>query len=325
MTLRLRLTALLLATGVSLSAQAGDFDQRPGYDAFRAKALAQGLSADALDSAMRDARYLPRIIEIMNRPGESKPWYAYQDQFMQPYTIDKGAAFARQYADVLRRAEQEYGVPRNIILGILGVETGYGRNRGSFRSLDALATLGFGHARRADYFQNELIALIKLGRQQGMDPISYKSSYAGALGWPQFMPSNVNKFGVDYDRNGRVDLIDSPIDAIGSIANYLNKHGWQRGQGIAYPATFTGTDDSLVVAKDISIPTTAGQLMRNGLRSNVPVPASQSANGIRLEGENGMEYWLTLPNFQVITTYNKSRMYAMAVWQLGDAVVANAY
>lgn len=318
------LASLILSLSVSAHAE-GDFDTLPGFAAFRAKALNEGVSETVFNSAMKDARYQQRILDIMSRPGESKPWYEYREQFMQPYTIDKGVSFVRQYGDALQRAERQYGVPRGIIIGILGVETGFGRNRGSFRSLDALATLGFGMARRADYFQGELIALMKLAQLQGRDPISYKASYAGALGWPQFMPSNVTKYGVDYDGSGRIDLVESPVDAIGSIANYLAQHGWRKGEGIAYPATFTGSDDTLVVAADLTKPSTVGILQQNGLRSSIRLAGNQPASGIRLQGEQGNEYWLTLPNFQVITTYNKSRMYAMSVWQLGDAILASAY
>ena len=197
--------------------QANDFASNPEYNNFKAKTMqTYGLSSEQIDWAMNGSRNLPNIISIMERPGESKPWYQYKTNFLAEGTIQRGVRFKQQYADTLNRAEQQFGVPQAIILGILGVETGYGSNKGSFITRDALATLGFGYPRRAQYFQDELGALIAWSYKDGVPTNSIVGSYAGAVGYPQFMPSNVSKFGVDYDGNGHVDLRNSAVDAIGS-------------------------------------------------------------------------------------------------------------
>jgi membrane-bound lytic murein transglycosylase B len=238
-----QLSIALTAFGLSSLSLANDFQYHPSYAAFKQNAMqSYGLSAQQVDSAMSGTRNLPNIINIMNRPGESKPWYSYKTNFLAESTIQRGVRFKQQYAETLNRAEQQFGVPQAIILGILGVETGFGSNKGSFVTRDALATLGFGYERRAQYFQDELAALIAWSYRDGVATSSVVGSYAGAVGYPQFMPSNIPKFGVDYDGNGHIDLRNSAVDAIGSIANYLAQHGWQRNQPIAFPARYTGSN-----------------------------------------------------------------------------------
>ena len=244
------------ALSITSFCQANDFANDPQYNNFKTKTMqTYGLSSDQVDWAMNGSRNLPNIINIMNRPGESKPWYQYKTNFLAEGTIQRGVRFKNQYADTLNRAEQQYGVPQAIILGILGVETGYGANKGSFVTRDALATLGFGYERRAQYFQDELSALIAWSYKDGIPTSSVVGSYAGAVGYPQFMPSNIPKFGVDYDGNGHIDLRNSAVDAIGSIANYLAQHGWQRNQPIAFAARYTGNNPDSVIAKDLTLPT----------------------------------------------------------------------
>ncbi|KAA8735117.1 lytic murein transglycosylase B [Acinetobacter qingfengensis] len=285
-----------------------------------------GLTAQQIDSAMSGAKNLPRILDLMDRPGENKPWYEYRKNFLTEGTIQRGVRFKNQYSDTLRRAEQIYGVPQSIILGILGVETGYGANKGSIVTRDALATLGFGYPRRAAYFQDELAALIAWSYQDGRTASSVKGSYAGAIGYPQFMPSNINRFGVDFDGNGHIDLINSPVDAIGSIANYLAKNGWQRGQPVGYRAYYSGNNLDAVIAKPFQLQVTKpyGYMQQQGfkvLNTNIKIDALDMVNGIQLEDTYGPIYYLIYPNFNVITTYNNSRMYATAVWQLGEEII----
>ncbi|NLN58543.1 MAG: lytic murein transglycosylase, partial [Gammaproteobacteria bacterium] len=222
-----RVSLLIGAFSITSFCQANDFQQHPSYASFKQKTMqTYGLSEAQVDWAMNGSKNLPNIINIMNRPGESKPWYAYKTNFLAESTIQRGVRFKQQYADTLNRAEQQFGVPQAIILGILGVETGFGSNKGSFITRDALATLGFGYERRAEYFKDELAALIAWSYKDGIPTSSVVGSYAGAVGYPQFMPSNIPKFGVDYDGNGHIDLRNSAVDAIGSIANYLAQHGW---------------------------------------------------------------------------------------------------
>lgn len=306
--------------------QANDFQNSPQYFSFKQKTMqTYGLSAEQVDWAMNGAKNVPNIINIMNRPGESKPWYAYKTNFLAESTIQRGVRFKQQYADTLNRAEQQFGVPQSIILGILGVETGYGANKGSFVTRDALATLGFGYERRAQYFQDELSALIAWSYQDGIAANSVVGSYAGAIGYPQFMPSNIPKFGVDYDSNGHIDLRNSAVDAIGSIANYLAQHGWQRDQPIAFAARYAGSNTESVIAADLTQPVPYGELKAKGITPLNPIVKIDDldlVNVIQLQDSYGPIYYITYPNFQVITTYNKSRMYATALWLLGTEVAS---
>lgn len=318
----------LIAATLSLSSlsQANDFKNNPAYQQFKQKTMqSYGLSDLQVDSAMEGAKNLPNIINIMNRPGESKPWYEYKTNFLANNTIQRGVRFRDQYADTLNRAEQQFGVPQSIILGILGVETGFGANKGSFVTRDALATLGFGYERRAAYFQDELAALIAWSYTDGVAANSIVGSYAGAVGYPQFMPSNIPKYGIDYDGNGHVDLRNSAVDAIGSIANYLAQHGWQRDQPIAFAAKYTGNNPEQIIATDLTQPTPYGVLKNKGIAPINPwvkIDDLDLVNIIQLQDNNGPIYYITYPNFQVITTYNKSRMYATALWLLGTEITS---
>ncbi|WP_130802883.1 lytic murein transglycosylase B [Acinetobacter ihumii] len=310
----------------AVCANANEFINTPNYLAFKQKTMNQyGLSAEQIDIAMNGARNLPNILTIMTRPGESKPWYDYKAMFLSEGTIQRGVRFKNQYADVLNRAEQQFGVPQSIILGILGVETGYGANKGSFITRDALATLAFGYPRRADYFSDELSALLAWTYKEGYPTSSIVGSYAGAIGYPQFMPSNITKFGVDYDGSGHIDLRNSAEDAIASIANYLAQNGWQRNRPIGFAARYTGTTPDSVIAKDLTQPVPYGTLQAQGITPLNPVIKIDNldlVNVIQLQENYGPMYYITYPNFQVITTYNRSRMYATAVWLLGSEVAS---
>lgn len=305
--------------------QANEFQYSPQYEAFKQKTMGTyGLTEQQIDQAMLGTQNRPNILKIMERPGESKPWYQYQSMFLTTATIQKGKQFRAQYADALRRAEQQFGVPESVILGILGVETGYGTNKGNIITRDALATLAFGYPRRADYFADELAALIAWTYKEGYSTQSITGSYAGAVGYPQFMPSNITKYGVDYDGNGHIDLRNSPTDAIGSIANYLAQQGWERDRPIGFLAQYTGTTPDEIISKDLNQPIPYGVLKQMGIKTVNPaiqVDDLDLVNVIQLQDVSGPIYYITFPNFQVITTYNKSRMYATAVWQLGQEVV----
>jgi len=318
----------LVATALSMTSfcQANDFQSNPNYFNFKQKTMqTYGLTAEQVDWAMNGAKNLPNIINIMNRPGESKPWYEYKTNFLASSTIQRGVRFQQQYADTLNRAELQFGVPQSIILGILGVETGFGTNKGSFITRDALATLGFGYERRATYFQDELAALISWSYKDGVPANTIVGSYAGAVGYPQFMPSNIPKFGVDYDGNGHIDLRNSAVDAIGSIANYLAQHGWQRDQPIAFAARYNGNNPDAIISKDLTQPQPYGVLKAQGitpLNPNVKIDDLDLVNVIQLQESFGPAYYISYPNFQVITTYNKSRMYATALWLLGTEITS---
>lgn len=321
-----RLTLIAGAFSITSFCQANEFQSNPQYNTFKQKTMqTYGLSEAQVDWAMNGSKNIPSIINVMNRPGESKPWYEYKTNFLAEGTIQRGIKFRNQYSDTLNRAEQQFGVPQSIILGILGVETGYGSNKGNYITRDALATLGFGYERRAQYFQDELSALIAWSYKDGVPTNSIVGSYAGAVGYPQFMPSNIPKFGVDYDGNGHVDLRNSAVDAIGSIANYLAQHGWQRNQPIAFAARYTGSNPDEIISKDLTQPIPYGELKTKGISPINPIVKIDDldlVNVIQLQENYGNIYYITYPNFQVITTYNKSRMYATALWLLGTEITS---
>lgn len=312
--------------GASTISHANDFIFDPAYPAFQQKMMTEfQFSAEQVDQAMSSATRIDRILTIMTKPAEGKQWYEYRPQFLVDSTISRGVRFKEQNGNALWRAEQQYGVPQSIILGILGVETGFGQNKGSFKTLDALATLAFGYPRRSAYFTDELANLLVLAREQSLSADSYKGSYAGALGYPQFMPSNIRKLAVDFNQDGRVDIINDPVDAIGSIAHYLSVNGWQRNQPIGLRASYTGNNDLHVVAPDGQLEKLrpAGEFASLGLTPLNPITKLDPldmVNGIRLMEDFGPTYWIVYPNYVAITSYNYSRNYATAVWQLGEAI-----
>lgn len=312
--------------GASSTSHANDFIFDPAYPAFQQKMMTEfQFSAEQVDQAMSSATRIDRILTIMTKPAEGKQWYEYRPQFLVDSTISRGVRFKEQNSNALWRAEQQYGVPQSIILGILGVETGFGQNKGSFKTLDALATLAFGYPRRSAYFTDELANLLVLAREQSLSADSYKGSYAGALGYPQFMPSNIRKLAVDFNQDGRTDIINDPVDAIGSIAHYLSVNGWQRNQPIGLRASYTGNNDLQVVAPDGQLEKLrpAGEFASLSLTPLNPITKLDPldmVNGIRLMEDFGPTYWIVYPNYVAITSYNYSRNYATAVWQLGEAI-----
>jgi len=261
----------------------------------------------------------PEIIEAMNRPYEGKPWFQYRPIFVTQARISEGATFLRENYKTLKQAEQKYGVPAEIITAILGVETRYGRYRGKYRVVDALATLGFDYPRRSRFFLKELEAFLLLSREEGFDPLTISSSYAGAMGKPQFMPSSYRMYAVDFDGDGRRDLLDNSADAIGSIANYLSRHGWQRGQPITVKTNPAAqAPQKMGKLKKPSKPVQHWQ--DKGYLPAETTAQQLKAELIVLENQQGPEYWLGLQNFYAITRYNHSALYAMAVFQLSQGI-----
>jgi membrane-bound lytic murein transglycosylase B len=231
----------------------------------------------------------------------------------------------------LARAEERYGVPAEIIVGIIGVETVYGRNTGNFRVLDALTTLAFDYPptptreARMAFFRGELENTLLFARETNIDPFSLYGSYAGAIGWPQFMPGSIRKFAVDFDGDGRVDLRNSPVDAIGSVANFLVEHGWKRGEPTVFPATVAMSDSGrswdMFISQGLEAKFKLDELKAVGVTPNVAPPADLQFGLVDLQnGGEPTEYWLGANNFFAITQYNRSFFYAMSVIDLGRAV-----
>ena len=281
------------------------------------------------------ARRIP-LIEQLILPAASpaaKNWALYRSRFIEPKRIEAGAAFWQRHQATLERAEQTYGVPASIVVGILGVETLYGQHTGTFRILDALATLAFdfpaAHPRareRQAFFQGELDHFLRLAQRSGTDPQSYRGSYAGAMGLPQFMPSSWNRYAVDFDGDGRIDLWNSPADAIGSVANYFKAFQWQTGLPSHYPVRLTPgqTDLEALLAPDI-LPTFSPEAF-TAKGAQLDGAALQHPGKLALielrNGNDAPSYVAGTENFYAVTRYNWSSYYAMAVIELGEAVAA---
>jgi membrane-bound lytic murein transglycosylase B len=287
----------------------------------------EGFEREALVAVFADASRQDSIIEAMNRPAEkTKAWYEYRQIFLNEKRIDGGVAFYREHADTLARAEKDTGVPAEIIVAIIGVETYYGRITGGYRVIDALTTLAFDYPRRSEFFTRELKHYLVLTREQGMDPLQPVGSYAGAMGYGQFMPSSYRSYAVDFDGDDKADIWNNPVDAIGSVANYFKAHGWAPGGKVRLAVTAPSPvpEDMLSRGRDLKPRFTVSEFIAAGFGVDVEVDPQAQAIGIEFELEDGLEYWLGLHNFYVITRYNHSAMYAMAVYDLSRAIAAGA-
>ncbi|MFL6579487.1 MAG: lytic murein transglycosylase B [Burkholderiales bacterium] len=260
------------------------------------------------------------VVKAINAPATAKPWYEFKGIFVTPTRTSAGVIFWNDNAEQLKRARDTYGVPEEIIVAIIGVETIYGKRTGSFKVIEALYTLGFEMPERATYFRSEMEQFLLLMRENGMDPLAVKGSFAGAIGMPQFMPTSYRRFAVDFDSDGKIDLWNSVPDVIGSVANYLHFFGWIAGQPVAVPARLSGTDYPAIVEKGFKPHLTLAQMLPKGVEATEDVPDQLVAGLFGLEIEQGQEYWLAFSNFYAITRYNRSKNYAMAVHLLAQAI-----
>jgi membrane-bound lytic murein transglycosylase B len=301
--------------------------QPPSYENERARFTREmvekhGFELDRVRAVLGRASYRQAVIDAMERPYEAKPWHRYRRIFLTPERIEGGVSFWRQNEETLARAADTFGVPPEIIVAILGVETTYGSYLGGYRAIDALTTLGFSYPKRAEFFRGELEQLLLLDREGQIEAPEAFGSYAGALGKPQFIPSSYRAFAVDFDGDGKRDLWSSNADAIGSVANYLLSHGWVRGGRIACRAGIPGTlpADIEVAEKNPAAPNvTVDDLRSVGVDCQESADGEAAATLVRLDGVED-EYWVALQNFYVITRYNHSNLYAMAAYQLSQAI-----
>lgn len=304
----------------------GDFANNPNAQQFIDKMVNKhGFDRQQLQEILSQAKRLDSVLRLMDNQapttsvkppsGPNGAWLRYRKKFITPDNVQNGVVFWNQYEDALNRAWQVYGVPPEIIVGIIGVETRWGRVMGKTRILDALATLSFNYPRRAEYFSGELETFLLMARDEQDDPLNLKGSFAGAMGYGQFMPSSYKQYAVDFSGDGHINLWD-PVDAIGSVANYFKAHGWVKGDQVAVMANgqAPGLPNGFKTKYRIS------QLAAAGLTPQQPLGNHQQASLLRLDVGTGYQYWYGLPNFYTITRYNHSTHYAMAVWQLGQAV-----
>jgi membrane-bound lytic murein transglycosylase B len=294
-------------------------------DLVREVAAATGKDPAALAALLDGAVVKQSILDAISRPAESKPWSAYRPIFMNPERIDEGIRFYRQHHALLEQIGTQYGVAPQYIVAIIGVETNYGANTGSYRVLDALVTLAFHYPPRAKYFRGELKTLLELPPDKLPGPIpEIYGSYAGAEGLGQFMPSSIRAYAVDADGDGHTNLFASLPDAFASIANYFRAHGWQAGEPVAVRADPSATATAPPAYKNTKPQTPLEQFTADGYAPTSREDPARPANLLTLDGADGPEYWLTFQNFYVITRYNRSPMYSMAVSQLADAIARGA-
>jgi len=286
----------------------------------------QGLDREQLLQVLASAVRQESILEAISRPAERvKPWYEYREIFLNDKRLAQGVEFFREQRATLDRAERETGVPAELIVAIIGVETYYGRVTGSYRVIDALSTLAFDYPPRSDFFTAELKEYLVLTNEQGVDPLALKGSYAGAMGYGQFMPSSYRNYAVDFDGDGHTDIWNNPVDAIGSVANYFKAHGWQPGGTVVVPATVRkSVPDGWFVQgrKDLVPEHTVAEFGAAGVETDRKLDPQALATAMKFELPDSYEYWLGLHNFYVITRYNHSAMYAMAVYQLSRQIAA---
>lgn len=315
--------ATVLAVLFGSHAVAGDYQNSPQVTALVSEMTRDhGFAEEQLTAVFADAERKQAILDAISRPAEKvKPWKDYRPIFITDARISKGVTFWQQNAEALARAEQEYGVPAQAIVAIIGVETFYGGNTGSWRVIDALSTLCFDYPPRSAFFCQQLKEFLLLARQEQVDPLSVKGSYAGAMGLPQFMPSSFRAYAVDFDNDGHIDIWTNPTDAIGSVANYFKQHGWTQGAEVVSRASIHGDKAAEGLTVGIEPQLNMGQLRDLGWTSSAVLRDDLKVTAIRFDGADGEEYWLGLPNFYTITRYNRSPMYAMAVYQLSQALL----
>lgn len=280
-----------------------------------------GFDQKELNRLINQKRYRQRIIDVISRPAEAKPWHQYRPIFVTDSRAAQGVEFWRENEEILKKAEEHYGVPAEIIVAIIGVETRYGRHTGGYPVLDALTTLGFGYPKRGKFFQRELEEFLLLCREEGISPADAKGSYAGAIGKPQFIPSSYRAYAVDFDKDGRRDLWNSNTDIIGSVAAYFKDHGWKRGEPITHTAAGASKAHSHYVKAGMKPSITIKELKAAGIKADANLSSKQLSSLIKLKQKKGHEYWLGLHNFYVITRYNHSNLYAMAVYQLSQKIL----
>lgn len=312
--------SLIILLG-SCNAQADTaFTQRKDVQRFiNSMVKHHGFDKAKLTAVMNDVQLQPQIIESMNKPFEKKNWDVYKQLFLTPQRVQAGIEFWKANHDSLEKAEKQFGVPANIIVAIIGVETLYGKHQGNYRVLDALSTLAFNYPKRSPFFTKELGEYLLLCREHKVPPTQYLGSYAGAMGKPQFMPSSYRYYAADFTNNPKIDLMNDDKAVIASVANYFHKHGWKMNQGIAQPAQVEGTRYKKINTANKKAVYRVKQLEAAGVKPLTAAVNTPTKVGlIELTTQTGQEFWLAYPNFYVITRYNSSPQYAMAVYLLSQ-------
>ena len=272
-----------------------------------------------VENILNQAKHQQAIIDAMNKPAEGKPWHQYRPIFLTDSRIKGGVEFWNKHQDTLAKAEKQFGVPAQIIVAIIGVETRYGGYTGKYRVLDAISTLAFDYPKRSKFFSSELEQFLLLHKEEDVSITETLGSYAGAMGMPQFISSSYRAYAIDFDGDGKRDLLHSIPDIIGSVANYFAKHGWKTGEAIAEPLPEAKLVKSLNT-KSLKPSTTVADFYRNHISLFATTNQEMPVRQLELKAKKGKEYWASYWNFYVITRYNHSPLYAMAVFQLSQEI-----
>lgn len=316
--------AALVVVSPALSAAEKYTSDHPAVEPFvEEMRLEYGFDPQHVRQLLAQAERKDSILQAISRPAERvRPWHEYRQIFITDKRIADGVVFWNQHADALARAEQVYGVEPEIILAIIGVETAYGANKGSHRVMDALTTLGFDYPPRAPFFRGQLKSFLVLAREQQVDPLTLTGSYAGAMGYPQFIPSSYQAYAVDFDDDGIRDIWNNPVDAIGSAANYFAEHKWRHAEMVAVPASVTGNEyaKGFTLDRGLEAKISVGELKKLGWTPETELADDLQVMAFEFDAGDENQYWLGLHNLHVITRYNRSVMYAMVVHQLADLI-----
>jgi membrane-bound lytic murein transglycosylase B len=313
---------LLAALTASMPVAASNYSQQPQVQTFIDRMVDQhGFERDELVTVLDNAERREDILELMRKPAEKRlKWFEYRKIFLTESRIQGGVSFWEDNAEILDKVAGNYGVDPQVIIAIIGVETRYGSNTGRHRVLDALATLSFDYPPRSEFFTGELEQYLLLAREEDIDLLTTTGSYAGAMGYGQFIPSSYRNYAVDFDGDGKRDLWNNKADIIGSVANYFHEHGWTPGTPVAIRAEVQGNDYQTVLDLGYKPNTVLDAMRHDGITPVTPQPDELLAALLGLDQKDGPEYWLGFNNFYVITRYNHSPLYAMAVYQLSEEI-----
>lgn len=317
------LAGVVLTTGLAWVPQvvAHGYGDHPKAQQFISEMGKEGFDENEIRTVLRSAERQESILTAISRPAEKRlSWGEYRNIFLKDKRISQGVEFWEKHKKTLKRAEKTYGVPAEIIVAIIGVETRYGRNMGSYRVIDALSTLGFDYPPRGKFFKGQLKEYFYLLRDEKADPFSLKGSYAGAMGFGQFIPSSFRSFAVDFDGDGKKDIWNNPVDAIGSVANYFKAHGWKKGEPVRSNVVMRKMADEDWINAGLKPEVTIDEWSQRGIKTHQRHSKKDKATLLRLEAEGEFQHWFGLHNFYVITRYNHSPLYAMAVYELSQAV-----
>lgn len=279
-----------------------------------------GFSQSELRKVFNQVYFQDAILTAISKPYEAKPWHVYKKLFLTDTRVQGGIEFRVRHSEALANAEKKYGVSPEIITAIIGIESSYGNRPGNYKAIEALSTLGFGYPKRGGFFRGELEQFLLLCREEGMDPLQPLSSYAGAMGLPQFMPSSYRRLAADGDGDGRRDIWNNPADAIASVARYFAANGWQTGEPIAVAARIEDAGVSGLVSKNFKPDHSLAEFEAYGVVAESPIGGAPKAALVKLEEENRNAYWLGFQNLFVITRYNHSPLYAVAAYELSRRI-----